>query len=163
MLAPLRLEARAVRRGLREAASRVQRTGMGAARAGRAARLLAGDDPRTPGKVAGESQPNPFSALVVMGTAAGVAADLKPGDLVVATEVSDGITTVQLPGADLLAAELRRAGLPARAGKIATVPKLVKAARRAELAAAGYLAADMESTALVGAANGRPRGDQGRL
>jgi 4-hydroxy-3-methylbut-2-en-1-yl diphosphate reductase len=141
VLAPLRLEARAVRRGIRESSSRILRTGMGATRAS---------------KVAKESQPSPFSAMVVMGTAAGVAEDLRPGDLVVATEVSDGLTTVQLPGADLLAAELRRAGLPARAGKIATVPKLVKAAKRAELAAEGYLAADMESTALVGAAKGRP-------
>jgi 4-hydroxy-3-methylbut-2-enyl diphosphate reductase len=141
VLAPLRLEAKAVRRGLSEASSRILRTGMGTTRAS---------------KVVKESQPSPFSAMVVMGTAAGVAADLRPGDLVVATEVSDGITIVQLPGADLLAAELRRAGLPARAGKLATVPKLVKAAKRAELAAEGYLAADMESTALVGAANGRP-------
>jgi 4-hydroxy-3-methylbut-2-enyl diphosphate reductase len=141
VLAPLRLEARAVRRGLRETASRVRRTGMGAARAARTVK---------------ESQPGPFGAMIVMGTAAGIADDLKPGDLVVATEVSDGTTSVPLPGADLLAAELRRAGLPATAGKIATVPKLVKAARRAELAAAGYLAADMESTVLIGAANGRP-------
>jgi 4-hydroxy-3-methylbut-2-enyl diphosphate reductase len=141
VLAPLRLEARAVRRGLRAASSQILRTGMGATRAS---------------KVVKESQPSPFSAMVVMGTAAGVAADLKPGDLVVATEVSDGTTTVVLPGADLLAAELRRAGLPARAGRLATVPKLVKAAKRAELAAEGYLAADMESTALAGAANARP-------
>src|SRR5215472_7088540 len=132
VLAPLRLEARAVRRGLREAASRVQRTGMGTTRAS---------------KVVKESKSGPFGAMVVMGTAGGVAADLKPGDLVVATEVSDGTTTVALPGADLLAAELRRAGLPARAGKLATVPKIIKSAERAELAAEGYLAADMESTA----------------
>src|SRR5271165_2317636 len=155
VLAPLRLEANAVRRGLREASSRILRTGMGAARASKALQL-AGDDPGTPEKAAEESQPSPFSAMVVMGTAAGVAADLKPGDLVVATEVCDGTDTVVLPGADLLAAELRRAGLPARAGKLATVPKLVKASKRAELAADGYLAADMESAALAGAANGRP-------
>jgi len=63
---------------------------------------------------------------------------------------------VQLPGADLLAAELRRAGLPARAGRIVTVPKIVKAAERKALAAEGYLAADMETAALVGAAGERP-------
>jgi 4-hydroxy-3-methylbut-2-en-1-yl diphosphate reductase len=141
VLAPLRLEANAVRRGLREATSRVLRTGMGATRAAR---------------VAKESQPGPFGAMIVMGTAAGVAADLKPGDLVVATAVSDGTTTVSLPGADLLAAELRRLGLPARAGKLATVPKIVKSAQRAELAAQGYLAADMESAALLAVADGRP-------
>jgi len=142
VFAPLRLEVNAVRRGLREASSRVQRTGMGATRAAKA--------------VARESQPPAFGALVVMGTAAGLTGDLSPGDLVVASEVSDGSGTVPLPGADLLAAELRRAGLPARAGKIVTVPKLVKPAERARLAAEGYLAADMESAALAGAAEGRP-------
>jgi 4-hydroxy-3-methylbut-2-en-1-yl diphosphate reductase len=141
VFAPLRLEANTVRRGLREPASRVQRTGMGATRAAKAAR---------------ESQPGPFGAMVVMGTAAGVATDLKPGDLVVATEVTDGNGTVALPGADLLAAELRRAGLPARAGKLATVPSLVKSSDRPKLAAQGFLAADMESAALVGVVEGRP-------
>ncbi len=103
VLAPLRLEARAVRRGLREPGSRVLRTGMGATRAAKT--------------VTRESQPSSFGTpLIVMGTAAGVAEDLRPGDLVVATEVSDGITASSLPGADLLAAELRRAGL-ARAGR----------------------------------------------
>jgi len=138
VLAPLRLEANAVRRGLREPASRVQRTGMGAARSRK--------------RVSGESMPGTFGAMVVMGTAGGLTDDLSPGDLVVATEVSDGATTVALPGADLLAAELRRAGLSARAGKIVTVPKIVKATERAKLAAKGYLAADMESAALVSAA-----------
>jgi 4-hydroxy-3-methylbut-2-enyl diphosphate reductase len=141
VFAPLRLEANAVRRGLREPASRVRRTGMGATRAA---------------KVARESKPDPFGALMVMGTAAGIATDLKPGDLVVATEVTSGGSTVTLPGADLLAAELQRAGLPARAGKLATVPSLVKSADRPKLAARGFLAADMESAALVGAAEGRP-------
>src|SRR5579875_827909 len=141
VFAPLRLEANAVRRGLREPGSRVQRTGMGAARAAR---------------VAGESQPGPFGAMAVMGTAAGIAAGLKPGDRVVASEGSDGTTTVQLPGAGLLAAEMRRAGLSARAGRVVTVPKIVRPAERDALAAQGYLAADMESAALAGAAGGRP-------
>ena len=103
VLAPLRLEANAVRRGLREPTSRVRRTGMGAAKA---ARIVA------------ESKPPSFGPMIVMGTAAGVDPDLKPGDLVVASEVCDGSTVVSLPGADLLAAELRRAGLSARAGKL---------------------------------------------
>ncbi len=141
VLAPLRLEANAVRRGLRDPASRVQRTGMGATRAAKAVR---------------ESKPDSFGALIVMGTAAGVCPDLKPGDLVVAAEVTDASGTVSLPGAELLAAELRRAGLPARPGKLATVPSLVRSSQRAKLAAQGYLAADMESAVLVGAADGRP-------
>ena len=94
--------------------------------------------------------------MIVMGTAAGLSADLSPGDLVVASEVTDGETTVALPGADLLAAELRRAGLTARAGRLIAVQKLVKSAERVRLAADGYLAADMETAALLDAANGRP-------
>jgi 4-hydroxy-3-methylbut-2-enyl diphosphate reductase len=141
VLAPLRLEANAVRRGLTRPGSRVLHTGMGGTRAK---------------KSAARGTPHPFGAMVVMGTAAGLSDDLSPGDLVVATEVSDGETTVALPGADLLAAELRRAGLVARAGRLVTVPKLVKSAQRAGLAADGYLAADMETAALLGAAGGRP-------
>src|SRR3984885_2796613 len=141
VLAPLRLEANAVRRGLTRANSRVQRTGMGSSRAK---------------KSVARSQPHSFGGLVVMGTAAGLSADLSPGDLVVASEVTDGETTHLLPGADLLAAELRRAGLTARAGRMITVRKLVKSTERARLAADGYLAADMETAALLGSAGGRP-------
>jgi 4-hydroxy-3-methylbut-2-en-1-yl diphosphate reductase len=134
VFAPLHLEANAVRRGLREPTSRVVRTGMGAAKAARAVR---------------GSQPGTFGSLVIMGTAAGLASGLRPGDLVVATEVSDGMRTVPLPGAELLAGELRRAGLRARAGRLITVPGLVKSAERQRLAASGSLAADMESAVLL--------------
>ena len=137
--APLRFEANAVRRGLTRPTSHVQRTGMGATRSR---------------KSAAQSKPGPFGAMVVMGTAAGLAADLSPGDLVVATEVTDGETTVTLPGADLLAAELRRAGLNARAGRIVQVKKIIGSSERTRLAADGYLAADMESAALVVAVKG---------
>jgi 4-hydroxy-3-methylbut-2-enyl diphosphate reductase len=141
VLAPLRLEANAVRHGLTQPGSKVKHAGMGASR-GR--------------KAADKNLPLPFGALVVMGTAAGLSDELNPGDLVVASEVTDGETTVRLPGADLLAAELRRAGLSARAGRLVTVPKLVRAADRERLAADGYLAADMETAALLGAAGDRP-------
>ncbi|HTR95189.1 MAG TPA: 4-hydroxy-3-methylbut-2-enyl diphosphate reductase [Trebonia sp.] len=134
VFAPLRIEANAVRRGLTRPGSQVLRTGMGSTRAKRSA---------------AKSQPHSFGATVIMGTAAGLSGDLNPGDLVVATEVSDGETTVALPGAALLAAELRRAGLNARAGRLVTVGKLVRSAERVRLAADGYLAADMESAALV--------------
>jgi 4-hydroxy-3-methylbut-2-en-1-yl diphosphate reductase len=142
VLAPLRIEANAVRRGLTSSASVVKRTGLGATRARRSA---------------DKYQPRSFrGGVVVMGTAAGLTAGLSPGDLVVATEVSDGETTVKLPGAALLAAELRRAGLSAHAGPVITVPKLIKSSERSRLAADGYLAADMESAVLVAAAEGRP-------
>jgi 4-hydroxy-3-methylbut-2-en-1-yl diphosphate reductase len=141
VLAPLRLEASAVRRGLTQPGSRVRRAGMGAARSR---------------KTAAQGHQHPFGALAVMGTAAALSDDLKPGDLVVATEVTDGESTVRLPGADLLAAELRRAGLSARAGRVVSVPRLVRAADRERLGARGYLAADMESAALLTAADGAP-------
>src|SRR6202034_1392284 len=136
---PLRFEANAVRKGLTQSTSHVQRTGMGATRSR---------------KSAAQSQPGPFGAMVVMGTAAGLADDLSPGDLVVATEVTDGETTITLPGADLLAAELRRAGLNARAGRVIQVKKIVSSSERSRLAADGYLAADLESAAIVAAVKG---------
>jgi 4-hydroxy-3-methylbut-2-en-1-yl diphosphate reductase len=145
VFAPLRLEANAVRRGFTQSTSQVTHTGMGATRAK---------------KSAARRQQNPFGGgMAVMGTAASLTDDLSPGDLVVATEVvSDGETTVKLPGAELLAAELRRAGLTARAGRLVTVKKLVRSAERQRLAAEGYIAADMESAALVAATReaGRP-------
>jgi 4-hydroxy-3-methylbut-2-en-1-yl diphosphate reductase len=138
VLAPLRFEARAVRRGLRQSSSRVFRAGM------RGSRIA-------------DSKLDPFGGMIVMGTAAGLADDLKPGDLVVATEVTDGESVVRLPGADLLAAELRRAGLRARAGRVCTVDKLVRPAQRGKLSAQGFLAADMESARLLSAAGDAPK------
>jgi 4-hydroxy-3-methylbut-2-en-1-yl diphosphate reductase len=138
--APLRLEARAIRRTLGPGAQVVQ-TGYGPRRAGRQASRLAGV---------------PFRMLAVTGTGGGVAANLSPGDLVVATEVSDGSSTVACPSAPLLAGELRRAGLPARAGRVVTTGRLVHGQQRDELAAGGALAADLESAPLAAAAGGRP-------
>ena len=145
VLAPMLLEANAVRRGLTQPTSQVQRAGVGGTRL------------KGPGKAAPGSQHGAFGTPVaVMGTAASLDDDLSPGDLVVATEVTDGQMSIPLPGAVLLAAELRRAGLRARAGKVVTVSHLVKPAERAKLAAGGAIAADMESLALVRAAEGRP-------
>src|SRR4051794_39587933 len=142
VLAPMLLEANAVRRGLTRPTSQVQRAGVGQSRAS---------------KLAIDSLDVALGApVMVMGTAASLDDDLSPGDLVVATEVTDGRETIRLPGAILLAAELRRAGLRARSGKLVTVSHLVKSAERAKLAAGGAIAADMESLTLVQAAAGRP-------
>jgi 4-hydroxy-3-methylbut-2-enyl diphosphate reductase len=133
------LEANAVRRGLTQPATRVLRAGVGRSRAGKVE----------------AAHPESFRApVMVMGTAAGLDDDLRPGDLVVASEVTDGQTRVPLPGATLLAAELRRAGLRARAGTIITVDHLVRSGDRPKLAATGAIAADMESLALVQSALG---------
>jgi 4-hydroxy-3-methylbut-2-enyl diphosphate reductase len=138
--APLRLEARAVRRGL-AGAGQVRATGYGSARAARQAAMLAD---------------HPFGMLAVAGTGGGLARDLSPGDLVVGTEVSDGTSTTACPSAPLLAGELRRAGLRARAGRVLTVDHLVHGAERDRLAFGGALVADLESAPLAAAAGGRP-------
>ncbi|MGO9781357.1 MAG: 4-hydroxy-3-methylbut-2-enyl diphosphate reductase, partial [Streptosporangiaceae bacterium] len=160
--APLRFEARAVRRGLRDGDSgagrgiadspTVLRTGYGTKRsAGRLEKM----------------RQVPFGTLAITGTGVGLAPDLSPGDLVVATEVTsagDGAfdgragdgPALRSPSAPLVAGELRRAGLRARTGRIATVDHLVRPPERAQLAQRGLLAADMESAQLAAAADGRP-------
>ena len=97
--APMRIEARAIRRGLRANSGQhssdppqVLRTGYGTKRAA---------------DRAGELKAASFGQLVVMGVGAGLTDDLSPGDLVVGTEV--GMATCL--SAPLLAGELRRAGL----------------------------------------------------
>ena len=137
--APMRIEARAIRRGLRHSSGPplVVRTGYGTTRAA---------------DRAGELKATSFGQMVVMGVGAGLTTDLAPGDLVVGTEV--GVATC--PSAPLLAGELRRAGLTARAGRITTVDHLVRRSERAGLAADGTLLADMESAPLAGAAGDRP-------
>jgi len=138
--APLRLEARAVRRGLHGTAATVVATGYGPRRAAARAATLG---------------PLSFGALAIAGTGGGLADDLVPGDLVVASEVSDGQTVTPIPSAQLLAGELRRAGLRVRTGRVVTVDHLFRTDRD-RLAAAGAIAVDMESAELIKAARGRP-------
>jgi len=137
---PLRLEARAVRRGIGTGAE-VRQTGYGPGKsASQAAKLRTGS----------------FGMLAVAGTGGGLSADLSPGDLVVAAQVSGGGLAIGCPSAPLLAGELRRAGLRAVTGPIVTVSHLVHGAERERLARTGALAADMESAALLAAAADRP-------
>src|SRR5215472_10466968 len=137
---PLRLEARAVRRGIGGAAE-VRATGYGQSRSGRQAAALRGES---------------FGMLAVAGTGGGLTDDLTPGDLVVGTEVSDGSTTTRCPVAPLLAGELRRAGLRASTGPVITVDRLTGGPGRRQLADGGAVVADMESAPLAAAAGKRP-------
>ena len=103
--APMRIEARAIRRGLRGSASppQVVRTG---------------SDPKTPtvlrtgygttraAQRAEELKAASFGQIAIMGVGAGLTTDLSPGDLVVGTEAG----LVSCASAPLLAGELRRAG-----------------------------------------------------
>src|SRR6266700_1947103 len=145
--APLRVEARALRRGLRaaggngSAAVTVLRTGYGQARSSRAAARL---------------QRAGAGLVAVGGVAGALVDDLDVGDLVVASRVTGGGRAVSCPSAPLLAGELRRAGLRVRVGPIATVDRLLGRSEHASLAAAGAIAVDMESAPLLSSADGRP-------
>jgi len=76
----MRITARAIRRGLTDPAT-VLRTGWGTTRAAQAA---------------GELNHRSFGPMVIMGVGAGLTADLRPGDLVVGTEVG-AVTCASAP------------------------------------------------------------------
>jgi 4-hydroxy-3-methylbut-2-enyl diphosphate reductase len=138
VLSALRIEAAAVRRGIASAGSRV---------------AVAGAGRRT------HAPHCPAEAVAVAGTAGGLSADLKPGDVVVATEVRDDATgrVLSCPSAPFIAAALRAQGLSARLGPIVTTPGVVtKREERARLAATGALTVDTETLPLLAAAGSRP-------
>jgi 4-hydroxy-3-methylbut-2-en-1-yl diphosphate reductase len=138
--APLLPEARAIRPGI-GSGGEVRVTGYGPGRARRQAERLRQDT---------------FGALVVAGTGGGLTDDLNPGDVVVASEVSDGATVTACPSAPLMAGELRRAGLPVRTAPVVSVDRLRHGRERARLVDPGALAVDLESAWLAAAAGKRP-------
>jgi 4-hydroxy-3-methylbut-2-enyl diphosphate reductase len=178
LLAPLRIEARAIRRGLRAGGHGPAATGGQAStvvppgqhrlpeppaviRTGPAPAVLrTGWGTTRATRQAGRLSHDPFGQLMIMGVGGGLSTDLSPGDLVVGTEAGSGASPeagpVTCASAPILAGELRRAGLVARTGRIITVDHLVRRAERAKLAAEGWLLADMESAPLAAAAAGRP-------
>ncbi len=135
----LRLEAWALRGAVPGA--RVQRIGMGPARAQRAAHGLRSD---------------PAVAWAVAGVCGALDAQLAPGVVVVASALlgPEG-RRIDLDAAPLAAA-LAQAGIPAHTGEIACVAKAATGAGRAALAARGACAVDMESFWLADAAAHRP-------
>lgn len=141
VLAPLRLEAVAV--DADGGRMRVLRCGMGLERARvAAARALAVED---------------AVAVAIAGVCAAAAPALRPGDVVLGTELrrQDG-PPVAVPGSALLAAALRRHGLRVHVGPIACVDRVLSPTERRGLGARGALAVDMESAWLAGGAGGRP-------
>jgi 4-hydroxy-3-methylbut-2-en-1-yl diphosphate reductase len=121
----------------------VMRTGMGPVRSAAAARWIASGGPRP---------------VLVAGVAGALTDGLRPGDLVVASEIhfTDFRTPVPIPTAGALAGALRRAGLTVHLGPIVSSPTVVDGVRRAELGREGHLAVDMESGWLAEAAAGGP-------
>jgi 4-hydroxy-3-methylbut-2-en-1-yl diphosphate reductase len=97
-----------------------------------------------------------YAGLLVAGTCGGLTDDLAPGDLVVASEVRGTAGTVGCPGAEPLAAALRRTGRTVHVGPVHTADHLVDGAERATLAGTGALAVDTESAPLAIAAGDRP-------
>jgi 4-hydroxy-3-methylbut-2-enyl diphosphate reductase len=141
VLAPLRIEVRALAPGLGDGAI-LQRTGMGPRRASAAAAAAARTN---------------ADAVAVAGFCGALDPALRPGDLVVATELrAPNATTIECPTAGLVAGALRRRGLNVHEGPLAGTSRLVRGAARAELRATGAIAVDMESAWLAAAAAGRP-------
>ncbi|NIH80018.1 4-hydroxy-3-methylbut-2-enyl diphosphate reductase [Amycolatopsis viridis] len=125
VVAPMRVEAAA----LRVPGLTVLRGGMGPRRAAESAqRLTAAGRP-----------------VLVAGVGGALVPQVRPGDLVVATEIDGPAGRVPLPSAPLLAAALRRHGLTVHLGPIASAPSVVDGADRARFAARGAIAVDMES------------------
>ncbi|HTX00338.1 MAG TPA: hypothetical protein VMD59_16275, partial [Acidimicrobiales bacterium] len=133
-LAPMRLEELFVRRGARRA--EVTRIGIGPVRATAARVRLARSLP-------------PGRPVVLVGLGGGLRRGQRPGDIVVASELSsiDSDETVALHGADEVAQRLEGSGL-----RRVTVAPVVSSARivhgdeaREKAAARGALAVDMES------------------
>jgi 4-hydroxy-3-methylbut-2-en-1-yl diphosphate reductase len=145
VLTALGIEARAVRRGiLGIPGATVLCTGIGPRRAARAAARAARWLPAA-------------APVAVAGFCGAVGDGVRPGDVVVATEVRDEAGAVPLPGWATLVAALRRCQLPVHAGPLLTTARPVLHRRQREaLAAAGALAVDMESAAAVRALPGHP-------
>lgn len=137
--APLRLEARALRRGA--PGLRVVRTGVGAARARRAARQLASD---------------PARALAVAGLCGALDPGLLPGDVVVASALIGPDGERRELDCDALYEQLVAFGLRVRAAPVASVDHVVRGAERRRLRDTGARAVDMESAWLAEAAGERP-------
>src|SRR5436305_11056671 len=124
VLAPLAVEASAVRRGAPWA--RVHQTGMGPRRAAKAAEL---------------ARAEPGSPVMIAGFCGALDAELEPGDIVLATELRGPTGTTVCDDTTILAGALRRAGMRVHQGPIASSQRIVMGGRRRALARSGALAA----------------------
>jgi 4-hydroxy-3-methylbut-2-enyl diphosphate reductase len=139
VLAPLRVEVLALRWGLREA--RVVRTGAGPQRAQSAALRMS----RTADR-----------ALAVAGVCGAIDEDLRPGDVVVASELQGGAGARKLASGEALVEALRELGISAQFGPIRSEPRIARGAAREGLRETGAIAVDTESRWLAEAAGQRP-------
>jgi len=167
---PLAVERLALRGAL--PGCRVLGTGMGPRRAAAAARAagLGSAVGSGVGTAASSGGGTAVRGVLVAGVAGGLDPRVRPGDLVVATEIravdtraaeigvaeigaaelaAAGGAVIPVPSAPLLAGAIRRLGLRVHLGPVASTPTVVTAAARARLAATGALAVEMEAAALA--------------
>src|SRR5436305_9365581 len=128
VLAPLSVEARAVRSGAPWA--RVQQIGMGPRRAARSAQLASGSAGR---------------AVLIAGFCGALDPDLVPGDVVLASELRGPTGTTPCDDPAILAGVLRRGGLRVRIAPVASSQRLVLGERRRMLHRTRAVAVDLES------------------
>jgi 4-hydroxy-3-methylbut-2-enyl diphosphate reductase len=136
--APLRIEARALRRGA--PGVRVLRTGMGPERARHAMARLRVD---------------PAERVIVSGFCGALEATLEPGDVIVASELRGGVRHALEVEWDLVNA-LEGQGLRVRVAPLVSVARVARGEKRRALCSGGAHAVDMESVWLAPAAAGRP-------
>jgi 4-hydroxy-3-methylbut-2-en-1-yl diphosphate reductase len=134
----MKIEARALRRAGGPSELRV--TGMGPKAAARARAEIEGL----------------VGPLAVTGFCGAVRPDIKPGEVVVATEVHGPDGVVALPSAQALAQAFHACGMTTHSGPILSLDHVVRGDERTRLAAAGYVAVDMESYWLLADLGGRP-------
>jgi 4-hydroxy-3-methylbut-2-en-1-yl diphosphate reductase len=140
VLAPLRLEAAALRWG--RPGLEVRRTGMGPARARAAAEVY---------------RRASVDVIAVAGFCGAISPTLLAGDVVLASELRElGGATRTCPADAPLADALRRLGLRVTTGPISCSERILGPAERAALRASGAVAVDTESAWLAEAAGNRP-------
>ena len=139
VLAPLSVEARAVRAGAPWA--QVHRVGMGPRRAARGVDIARGAVGRP---------------VMIAGFCGALDPALEPGEVILASELRGPTGTTPCADATILAGVLRRAGLRVRVGPIASSQRLVLRERRRTLHRTGAIAVDMESAWLAPEANAQP-------
>lgn len=139
VLTALSTEARAVRAAL--PAARLVRCGVGP------------DGASAAGRAAVERGSSP---LAVAGFCRAILPELRPGDVVVASEVRGPSGTLLCPSAGLVMAALRRRGIDAALGPIALLDHIADARELRTLRSTGAVAADMESRWLMEPAPNRP-------
>jgi 4-hydroxy-3-methylbut-2-en-1-yl diphosphate reductase len=140
-MAPMRIEARALSRGV--PAERIVRTGIG---------------PRASRRRRTAVSAFPAAAVAVVGVGGALQPGLEPGDVVVADRIlrRDGSSVAECTAPELLAGKLRTRGLSVRIGSVVSVRSPASGSARRALGATGALVADMESAWLAAAAGGRP-------